>query len=102
MLDKQKDKFINKVFTLNESEYCFSKANPAIHLAGRFAAKESIKKCLYSSTVTSAIEFNQIEVLSRDNGAPYISKIKDLAIKEIQISISHETDFAIAMAAILL
>ena len=67
-----------------------------------YFSEKSIKKCLYSSTVTSTIEFNQIEILSRDDGAPYISKIKDLAIKEIQISISHETDFAIAMAAILL
>ena len=87
---------------MSESEYCFSKDSPAVHFAGRFAAKESIKKCLYSSEITSSIGFNGIEILSRNDGAPYISHIKDFNIKDIQISISHEKDFAIAMALMVL
>ena len=102
MLEKQKDKFLNKVFTLNESEYCFSKDIPSIHFAGRFAAKESLKKCLFSSEITASIGFNEIEILSRSNGAPFVPQIKDFNIKDIQISISHEKDFAIAMALIIL
>ena len=87
---------------MNESEFCFSKNIPSVHFAGRFAAKESIKKCLYSSEITASIGFNEIEILSRSNGAPFVSKIKDFNIKDIQISISHEKDFAIAMALMFL
>ena len=102
MLDKQKERFINKVYTFRESEYCFSKPNPATHFAGRFAAKESIKKCLFSSETISSIGFNQIEIISKSNGAPYVSLIENLKIKDIQLSISHETDYAVAMAIMIL
>ena len=102
MLDKQKEGFVKKVFTLKESEYCFSKSNAAIHFAGRFAAKESIKKCLLSSEIVSSIGFNEIEILSKVKGAPIVSPIKDLKIKDMQLSISHETDFAVAMAIMIL
>tara|TARA_Y100000746_G_scaffold35231_1_gene26434 strand:- start:800 stop:1108 length:309 start_codon:yes stop_codon:yes gene_type:complete len=102
MLDKQNDKFINRVFTKNESQYCLSKANPPVHFAGRFAAKESIKKCLLSSKIIKSIEFNQIEILSEENGAPYAHLINDLPISDINITISHEKDYAIAMAMLTL
>ena len=102
MLDKQNDKFINKVFTKDESRYCLSKASPPIHFAGRFAAKESIKKCLLSSKIIKSIEFNQIEILSDEDGAPYVHSINDLAISDIKITISHEKDYATAMAMITL
>ena len=102
MLDKQREGFVNKVFTFSESEYCFSKPNPAMHFAGRFAAKESIKKCLFSSEIITSIGFNEIEILSKNNGAPFVSPIKDLKIKDMQLSISHETDFAVAMAIMIL
>ena len=32
---------MSKVFTENEASYCKSKANPSVHFAGRFAAKEA-------------------------------------------------------------
>ena len=102
LLDKQKDQFINRIFTINESSYCLSKANPAIHFAGRFAAKESIKKALYSANQIQSLEFNKIEILSMDNGAPYIKAIEGISFKELKISISHESDYAIAMAMVLL
>ena len=102
MLDKQNDKFINRIFTKNESKYCLSKANPSINFAGRFAAKESIKKSLLSSKIIKSIEFNQIEILSDSDGAPYVLSINNLPISDIKITISHEKDYAIAMAIITL
>jgi holo-[acyl-carrier protein] synthase len=102
LLDKQKEGFVKKVFTFSESQYCFSTPNPAMHFAGRFAAKESIKKCLFSSKIISSIGFSEIEILSKKSGAPYVSLIGDLKIKDIQLSISHETDFAVAVAIMIL
>src|SRR3989338_11508779 len=46
-LDKINDNlFLNKVFTRNEIDYCFSKKDPARHLAARYAGKEAIFKAL--------------------------------------------------------
>ncbi len=37
-----------------------------------------------------------------DNGAPYIKAIEGISFKELKISISHESNYAIAMAMVLL
>lgn len=42
-----KDRFNTHTFTKSEIDYCEGKANPSIHYAGRFAAKEAIKKPCY-------------------------------------------------------
>jgi holo-[acyl-carrier protein] synthase len=40
--------FRDRCFTADEQAYCESKANPAQHYAGRFAAKEAVGKALGS------------------------------------------------------
>jgi holo-[acyl-carrier protein] synthase len=69
-----------------------------LHFAGRFAAKEAIKKCIYSSGYEKEISFSKIEILPDVNGIPIVSYIDELTYKEIKVSIAHESDFAIAMA----
>ena len=46
MFDRFGYKFVERLFTSTEIEYCFAQANPFIHLAGRFAAKRSGSKVL--------------------------------------------------------
>ena len=43
-LEQHGDRFLEKVFTPVEREYCQGMADPAPHLAARFAAKEAIAK----------------------------------------------------------
>ena len=45
-LDKHGEHFLNKIFSSAEQAYCREKANPAPHLAARFAAKEAVSKAL--------------------------------------------------------
>ena len=40
-IEKYQDKFLNKIFSKEEQDYCFSKSNPNIHFSGKFAAKEA-------------------------------------------------------------
>lgn len=77
--------------------YCLSKANPYVHFAVRFAAKEAIIKVLSGFSKESAI--NEIEVLNDSKGAPY-ARIhgKKCGQIEILISLSHSNDKAIAFA----
>ena len=47
-------KFLSRIFTQNELNYCFSFGNPAPHLAARYCAKEATVKALsniYNRTI---------------------------------------------------
>ena len=64
--------------------------------------KRPLKKCVLSSGIIDSLDFNDIEVVSKSNGAPIVTKINKISYSELQISISHEKDYAIAMAMVLL
>ena len=82
--------------------YCDSKASPPLHYAGRFAAKEAIKKCILSTGKVDQIGFNEIEILPGKNGEPIVSLIEKLSYIKLEVSISHEKEYAIAMALIII
>lgn len=99
ILNNKREKFYEKIFTKKEIEYIIKKSHKATTVAGNFAAKEAVSKAL--GTGIGSIGWKDIEVLREDSGRPYIhfrnKEIVDkFKIKEIQISISHETDYAIA------
>ena len=91
------DRFLNRIYTKTEQEYCKSKANPEIHYAGRFAAKEAIMKALKSSGVDDPISFESIEILSSKTGEPIV--VIDIKFGgQCKVSISHTSSHAIASA----
>ena len=98
LLEQHGDRFKQKTFTPNEVIFCDGKPNPSTHFAGRFAAKEAIKKCIYSSGYKKEIPFNKIEILPDSNGIPLVSNIDKLTYEKINVSISHESEFAVAVA----
>ena len=64
------DRFLDRVFTKKEIEYCESrKAQKYQHYAGRFAAKEAFFKARKTGIDQS---LKNVEVLYDDNNAPYI------------------------------
>ena len=56
-IKKTGDRFLNRIYTKTEQDYCKSKANPEIHYAGRFAAKEALSKAL-GTGIRKNIKFN--------------------------------------------
>jgi holo-[acyl-carrier protein] synthase len=98
LLDENGERLKNKIFTSREIDYCDKKPNPHIHYSGRFAAKESIKKCLLSSKIINQIDLKQIEIISMDGGEPVVSKLNNINYRSIKVSISHENDYAIAFS----
>jgi holo-[acyl-carrier protein] synthase len=85
------DRFIKNNYTPKEIKYCFSKSNPASHLAGIFCAKEALIK-----TIKKRIAMQNIEILHEKNGAPKIA-IKDKDPSSYKISISHTNTIATAI-----
>ena len=101
-IDKYGLKFIEKIYTPREIKYCQNKKNCYPHFAGRFAAKESVKKAIFSSKIINQIDFKSIEILNDSHGVPVVSMNEALKIKNSQISISHEKKYAVAFALLTL
>ena len=95
------DKFLNRVYTKKEIEYCESKkAQKYQHYAARFAAKEAIFKAISESLADKfELGWNDYEVSNDETGKPIV-KIAGLDLKniEIDLSISHCKQYAVATA----
>lgn len=101
LIEDLKDERINKIFTQNEINYCESKKNMKYqHYAARFASKEAIFKAISNRLVNKfELSWNDVEVLNDENGRPSVKFIDKeiIGIKNIEISISHCREFAVAM-----
>ena len=98
--------FINKIYTNMEIEYCESKKNQKFqHYAARFAAKEAAFKAVSSLCKNKYdVTWKDIEVTNDKNGRPKvdIKNIEKLENANIDITISHNKENAIANVVILL
>jgi len=92
-------RFYERIFTVEEVEYCLAKADPAPHLAARFAAKEAVMKLLGPREVFQ----KDIAIRTENSGKPVVSISREGIVPEgheIKISMSHSGAQA-AAAAIL-
>jgi holo-[acyl-carrier protein] synthase len=93
------DKFIKRIFTENEINYCSNNVNSIVHFAGRFAAKEAIKKVLLSSEIIDSISMKSIEIISGKNRKPEVNLTLSSKLQlQCKVSISHTDEYAIAFA----
>lgn len=93
---KYNDKFINKIFTLKEIDFCKKKTNPFIHFAGRFAGKEAVKKILLQIN-KNPIPLKNIEIQRNEDSPPQVF-INNKYENGLQVSISHTENYATAVA----
>ncbi|MFQ6609693.1 MAG: holo-ACP synthase [Fidelibacterota bacterium] len=94
------DRGLHHIFTNSEIEYCNSRANPSIHFAGRFAAKEAVKKAMLSAYPELVLPLNYISIDNKNNGAPFVKfnqSIKSSYPCPV-VSISHSQTHATAVA----
>lgn len=94
-------KFLDRIFTNDEQEYCLSKSIPASHLAVRFCAKEAVIKALNSMNIKQPA-LNQIEVYHDANGCPRVRlpELKEYSDLKVNVSLSHDKTKAIAFVLI--
>ena len=92
-------KFLNKIFSSSEVEYCNNYKKPYIHLSGKYAAKEAVKKALLSLKIVKTIPLVNIEVLNNKDKSPYV-KLVNLNNLKCNVSISHDGDYALAFVII--
>ena len=104
-IEKLGDKFLNRVFTENEIKYCEDKKITKYeHYAARFAAKEAIFKAISPLLDNKfSIDWTDIEILNDNQGRPYAVMSKEnLKNINIDISLSHIKEYALATAVVVL
>src|SRR5213078_1486377 len=62
-------RFLNRIYTENEIAYCNGAADPAIHFAARFAAKEAAFKALGTGWA-AGVKWKDVEVRRLPSGKP--------------------------------
>ena len=108
-IDDMGNGFLNRIYTEDEIQYC-NKSDIMIyqHFAARFAAKEAVFKAMskYISGREDAL-WKDIEILNDESGKPEINvdklikninKTADIKLINIDISISHIKEYAVASA----
>jgi len=105
IIKEKGDKFLNRIYTKYEINYCESKGlNKYQHYAGRFAAKEAIFKAIdvwYDKDYEASLKLKEIEIRGF-GGVPAIGAmrypVKFKAPLPIYVSISHTKEYATATA----
>ncbi len=99
------DRFLNRIFTHLEVQFAVSRADPVIHLAALFAAKEAASKAL--GTGIRGISWKEIEVRHKESGKPYLvfhgrarKRFETMGGVRSYLSISHEKTHTIAIVII--
>ncbi|MCX6988574.1 MAG: holo-ACP synthase [Chlamydiae bacterium] len=99
--DRHGYRFLTKLFSEQEQDYCLKHKDPIPHLAGRFAAKEAIVKALGTGFGEHA-SWQDLEIINDTLGKPQVHVSKTLESKlessTILISISHCQLYVTAMA----
>jgi len=99
-------RILERVFTSAEREYAGNKTRPAMHYATFFAAREAVLKALGCGF--AGINYQDVEIAHDENGRPSVFLHGSAAalaerqhITEIQISLSHTHQMAVASAVAL-
>lgn len=96
-------RFLERVYTAREREYCESKGKAAAQsFAARFAAKEAFLKALRTGW-RGNLAWHEIEVVVDDGGVPRIRVtgeaariLSETGADRVHLSISHTSEHAIA------
>ncbi len=98
------DRFVDKIFTQNESHYARASSNIVEKFAARFSAKEAAIKALRAP---SGMSWHDLEIINEDDGAPKmilsgqaLNVANQLAVKQIFVSMTHTKTIASAVVLI--
>src|SRR5436309_7543349 len=105
-IDRYGERFLHRIFTEDEVAYAMGRRVPAIHLAGRFAAKEAAMKALGTGH-SQGVLWRDVEVVRR-GGPPQLQlhggaarRFAALGGRSSLLSITHSDDLALAEVLIL-
>lgn len=102
----KKNGFKEKVFAVNEIEFCEAQVNSSQHYAARFAAKEAFLKAT-GMGLLAGLDLNEIEIINDARGKPGLllhGSFKEQALKNnwnlFHVSLTHIQSVACAVVII--
>lgn len=101
------DRFLRRVFTPAELDYCLRRRDPAEHLAARFAAKEATLKAL-GTGLSLGVRWREMEVRRARGERPTLAltgRVRALGeargARVFHLSLTHDGDYAMAQVLAL-
>jgi holo-[acyl-carrier protein] synthase len=101
------ERFLHRVFTGGERDYCGSMPHPARHYAARFAAKEAVSKA-FGTGIGRQVGWRDVEVKRKETGEPFIALhgpaaalAATLNLVQAHISLSHSDHYSVANAILI-
>ena len=101
-VDRYGARFLNRVYTSAEQQYCLRKRKSAESLAARFAAKEAGAKAL-GTGISFGVNWLEFEVIRQPGGRPSLrfhgraaQIAAHLGVAHAALSITHTGDLAMA------
>ncbi|MFT3782838.1 MAG: holo-ACP synthase [Nibricoccus sp.] len=107
VLERQGDRFLNRVFTDEERAYCFSIKHPDKHLAARFAAKEAVSKA-FTTGIGAELGWKSVSIYHGERKEPLVrldekgqTLLSQVGATHVLITLSHTETAAMAVAALV-
>jgi|SRR5271168_789552 len=101
-IERYGKRFIDRIFTAREKEYCLRKRNAAESFAARFAAKEAAAKAL-GTGISYGVNWLEIEVTREPSGRPGLALhgraaqiAARLGVNNAFLSLTHSDTLAMA------
>ena len=108
LLTNHGDRFKERTFTAGEIAYCDSCADPAMHFAARFAAKEASAKAIGTGLWAQGVDWKDFEVLRAESGKPSLllhgaakSHAQSQGVTSLLISLTHTRELAMAQVILV-
>jgi holo-[acyl-carrier protein] synthase len=105
-IERYGERFLTRIFTDGEIAYCTRRRVPAIHFAGRFAAKEAAMKALGTGH-SRGVLWRDVEIVRR-GGPPHLMfhggaarRLEEMGGRSTLLTITHSDELALAQVLVL-
>lgn len=107
VVERQGERFLQRVYTEEERLYCFGMKHPYPHLAARFAAKEAVSKA-FTTGIGAELGWKSISVYHGERHEPRVrldekgqQLLKEIGASHVLLTLSHTQTAAMAVAALV-
>lgn len=107
VVERWNERFLRRVFTSDELNYCLKRRDPIPHLAARFAAKEASLKAL-GTGFSMGVRWTELEVHRKPGEPPILvlsGRAKAIGLakgaSQVLLSLTHDGDYAFAQALLI-
>jgi holo-[acyl-carrier protein] synthase len=107
VLERQGERFLQRVFTDEERAYCLGRKFPERHLAARFAAKEAVSKA-FTTGIGAELGWRWVSIYHGSRQEPRVrldekgqALLAQAGATAVLVSLSHSDTVAMAAAALV-